>query len=443
MEAKKPLVGFYGDDFTGSSENLAQFHRNGLKTRLFLKVPSQESLLKAARDLDVVGFAGTARALDNSQIAAEIAPAFEALRALGCTFLQYKICSTFDSAPQVGNFGFAAEQIAGRAGKYDLVVLAATPDFGRYTAFGNHYAKFGSDVTRLDRHPSMSNHPRTPMKEADLRQHLNSLCSLEFANIFLPEIRDETTLAERLGNLFAEGKGVVFDGVDNRDLENIASALWEHHKKRPIFAVAAQGLAQLLGKHLAKQKDPLDLLEVPTSMSPASNLLVLSGSCAIQTGRQIDVAVQSGWVALELNPLELTDTRAVAHRIGLIKPQIMENLANKRPTVVYTARGNAMDRDQFADVPPQLIGEAYANLMVAARKETGIQRVVLAGGDSSSYAVRKSDAESLTIKVFDQVQHGHLCELMGGGLDGLEVLLKGGQVGDVDYFIRVLRGTEK
>lgn len=39
MSSTTPLVGFYGDDFTGSSENLAQFHRNGLKTRLFLKVP--------------------------------------------------------------------------------------------------------------------------------------------------------------------------------------------------------------------------------------------------------------------------------------------------------------------------------------------------------------------------------------------------------------------
>ncbi|WEJ08737.1 four-carbon acid sugar kinase family protein (plasmid) [Sinorhizobium sp. K101] len=113
MEGKRPLVGFYGDDFTGSSENLAQFHRNGLRTRLYLRVPSQEALAEAACDLDVVGFAGTARALDNSQITAEVFPAFKALQSLGCTFLQYKICSTFDSAPQVGNFGFAAEQLAG------------------------------------------------------------------------------------------------------------------------------------------------------------------------------------------------------------------------------------------------------------------------------------------------------------------------------------------
>lgn len=441
MTAPPPLVGFYGDDFTGSSENLAQFHRSGLKTRLFLKVPPLDVLREAARDLDVVGFAGTARALDNSQIIQEVTPAFDRLRALGCTFLQYKICSTFDSAPDVGNFAYVAEQIVGQSGAFDLVVLAATPDFGRFTAFGNHYAKFGFDVVRLDRHPSMSNHPRTPMKEADLREHLSRLCSLEFSNIHVPDLHGRE-LTARFERLLADKKGVIFDGIDNADLEIVAEVVWERHRDHPVFAIAAQGLAQLLGQHLAKQKADGDLLEVQTTIAPASDLLVLSGSCAIQTGKQIDVAQQAGWAVIELNPNELTDSKAVARKVDELKPRIMENLTSQRPTIVFTARGNDMDREAFADVPPQLIGEAYANLMIAARKEARTQRVVLAGGDSSSYAVRKSDAVSLTIKVFDRVQHGHLCELMGGGLDGLEVLLKGGQVGDDDYFIRVLNGTE-
>lgn len=441
MSSTTPLVGFYGDDFTGSSENLAQFHRNGLKTRLFLKVPPIDVLTVAAKDLDVVGFAGTARALDNSQIMPEVAPALQALRALGCTFVQYKICSTFDSAPDVGNFAYVAEQMVEGDGDVDLFVLAATPDFGRYTAFGNHYAKFGSDVVRLDRHPSMSNHPRTPMKEADLREHLSKLCTRAFSNIHVTDIRGRD-LKSRYAKLLNDKIGVIFDGIDNSDLEIVAEAVWERHKERPVFAIAAQGLAQLLGKHLARQKVPGELIEVRTTIAPASNLLVLSGSCAIQTGKQIDAAERSGWATIELNPRELADSDAVARKVDELKPRILENLTSGRPTIVFTARGNDMDREAFEDVPPHLIGEAYANLMIAARKEARTQRVVLAGGDSSSYAVRKSDADSLTIKVFDRVQHGHLCELMGGGLDGLEVLLKGGQVGDDDYFIRVLNGTE-
>ncbi|WP_075293063.1 four-carbon acid sugar kinase family protein [Pararhizobium arenae] len=440
MQTVGPVVGFYGDDFTGSSENLAQFHRSGLKTRLFLKMPSADELKKATRGLDVVGFAGTARALSNRDIVAEVSPAFEALRSLGCRFLQYKICSTFDSAPDVGNFGYVAEHMM-RDGE-SLAVLAATPDFGRYTAFGNHYARFGKDILRLDRHPSMSNHPRTPMAEADLREHLRSLCSLPFVNVLLPDLRNPALLAERLEAAAHRGEGAIFDGVDNEDLELVSAALWDSLQARPVFALAAQGLAQLLGKRIARERSAADLVAVSTTVSAARNLLVLSGSCAIQTGRQIDVAEKQGWALLEVNPTRLKDDSDVAQQVEALKPLIAENIARCRPTVVYTARGNEMDRSRFEDVPPQLIGACYARLMIEARKEADVQRIVLAGGDSSSYAMRSSDASSLTIKVFDGEQHGHLCELMGGGLDGLEVLLKGGQVGDDDYLLRMLNGTE-
>ena len=44
---------------------------------------------------------------------------------------------------------------------------------GRYTIFGTHFARYGigSDgaIYRLDRHPSISKHPVTPMTVADLQ----------------------------------------------------------------------------------------------------------------------------------------------------------------------------------------------------------------------------------------------------------------------------------
>ncbi len=443
MSAARPLVGFYGDDFTGSSENLAQFHRNGLRTRLYLKVPPLDALFRAAETLDVIGIAGTARAMSREEMMAEIEPAFEALKALGCQIHQYKICSTFDSAPDMGNFGFAAERITGEGRDFDVAVLAATPDFGRYTAFGNHYARFGGDVLRLDRHPSMCNHPRTPMREADLRRHLETLCALPFANVHLSEIASPETLMARTAALFDAGKGIIFDGVANDDVAAVARALWERSPEHPLFAIAAQGFAQHLGKHLASLKPAGALQRVQTVIPPVENLAVLSGSCAIQTGRQIDTALAAGWAGIELDPSRLDDERAAASAADAIAPRLIENLSTGRPTIVYTARGNAMRRDEFQDIPPHLIGQVYASLMLAARRETGLPRVVLAGGDSSSYCIRRSDADALTIKVFDEVQQSHLCGLISANspLDGVEVLLKGGQVGNDDYFLRALKGT--
>src|SRR5438067_9472535 len=53
-------------------------------------------------------------------------------------------------------------------------LVVGAPSLGRYCVFGNLFARCGgeSDPYRLDRHPSMSRHPTTPMDEADLRLHL-------------------------------------------------------------------------------------------------------------------------------------------------------------------------------------------------------------------------------------------------------------------------------
>lgn len=196
---------FYGDDFTGSSENLAQFHRSGVKGKLYLSRPSAQTAATDSRSYDVLGFAGTARALSGVELDEELDSAFSIMRTLDSPLIQYKICSTFDSSPTVGSYGAVLARAAAHFGKRDVPVLAATPDFGRYTCFGNHFARFADGIERLDRHPSMSRHPRTPMLEADLRMHLAGQTDKEFVNVTLPAIRNRSAMDERVFKAFQEG----------------------------------------------------------------------------------------------------------------------------------------------------------------------------------------------------------------------------------------------
>ncbi|WP_275593005.1 four-carbon acid sugar kinase family protein [Rhizobium sp. C104] len=87
---------FYGDDFTGSSENLAQFHRSGVKGKLYLARPSAQTASTDALSYDVLGFAGTARALSGVELDEELDSAFSIMRTLNSPLIQYKICSTFE-----------------------------------------------------------------------------------------------------------------------------------------------------------------------------------------------------------------------------------------------------------------------------------------------------------------------------------------------------------
>jgi 3-oxoisoapionate kinase len=210
------------------------------------------------------------------------------------------------------------------------------------------------------------------------------------------------------------------------------------------LALAAQGLAQNLGAHLAESGIAIDLQDVQTVIQPVDRLLVLSGSCALQNGRQIDAAEAAGWKMVPLNPALLVDERHRAETMGQIMPVLADALERRRPVVVYTARGHEGRLESGDDVPAPTLGAVYSDLAKTLRAQVALQRVVFAGGDSSSYAVRVSGALALEISVFDKEQNSHVCRLSAPGdasLDGLEVMLKGGQIGSEDYFLRALSGT--
>ena len=71
-----------------------------------------------------------------------------------------------------------------------------------------------------------------------------------------------------------------------------------------------------------------------------------------------------------------------------------------------------------------------------------LQRVLLSGGDTSSQVTQVLAPDALTIAA-RLAPGAPLCKLHSStaGLDGMEVALKGGQMGDVHFFDRARRGS--
>ena len=174
---RKLLIAFYGDDFTGSTDALEFLTRAGAKTVLFIEPPTIDQLSRYP-DLDAFGVAGITRSLAPGEMEKVLRPAFRQLAALKPTHVHYKVCSTFDSSPDVGSIGKAMDVGAGIFNSRFIPLVVGAPALGRYCVFGNLFARMGigSDgiIYRLDRHPSMSKHPVTPSDESDLRLHLSS-----------------------------------------------------------------------------------------------------------------------------------------------------------------------------------------------------------------------------------------------------------------------------
>lgn len=434
------LAAFYGDDFTGSTENLAQFSRHGLRGRLFFSCTNRDAILAMASELDVVGLAGTARALSPTEMTREVEPAFDILAALEPMLKQYKVCSTFDSSPSRGSIGHVMELARQRWRGCALPVMPATPDFGRFTAFSHLFTRYQGTVCRLDQNPAMAHHPSTPMDEADLRRHLTRQTSIAAAEVTLLDYREADRGWERLREATERQQFVIMDATDQEELQHAAEMILRLADEKELLAVAAQGLADALGRIVAREicgREPL-----PTVYPGVARLLVFSGSCSPQTRAQLDDFAAHGAELLLLSPEQaIEDPQRLSDELAV---RIRSAFEAGRDVAVTTTKSEAdIARTLPAEKLAQAVGGIFASLARELRQSIDIPRIVFAGGDTSSHAMRQIDAEALELVAFDEAQGGHLCRLVAPGshLDELELVLKGGQIGEKNFFSRVRRGT--
>ncbi|WP_350350105.1 four-carbon acid sugar kinase family protein [Microbacterium sp. A8/3-1] len=407
---------FYGDDFTGSVDALLQFARRGWSGRLFTTLPTPEALHAAAQAVDVVGIAGIARSLSPEQMDAEVIPALRALVATGAPIVQYKACSTADSAPEVGSLGRVIELGREIVAPHPVPMLFAQPDFGRFTLFGTHFASEDGVVHRLDRQPTMSSHPSTPMTEADLAIHIGRQTALPIGAVSLTVYAD---LAERLRH--ADAAGVVLDAVTDADLVTVGAALRD--LPVPVFAIGSGGLSQGIAAAAPGTSAP-----VPVATPAAGAVLVVSGSRSPQTRRQAEAAAAAGWLVQPL-PLDVADAAEAAQ-------DAVVALSSGRGVVFTSADADASGAGERPIL--EAIAEASAIIVKAAAQARAARRVIVCGGDTSSRITRLLGIEALSIAANPW---GNVVLLRphatDPAIDGLELLLKGGQVGADTLFLDV------
>ncbi|QEE29867.1 four-carbon acid sugar kinase family protein [Terriglobus albidus] len=417
------LYTYYGDDFTGSTDVLEQLARGGIPSALFLAPPTVEDLALVP-GLRAYGIAGESRSQSPEWMKQNLPTVFRSLQAAGAPITHYKVCSTFDSSPQIGSIGCAMEIGREIFQGHMVPIVVGAPHLRRYVWRRRLYAA-GPDgrVLRIDRHP-MSRHPVTPMCEADLRRHLCAQTTLRIDHVDYRNIRrgdDFTAFAK------AEAAGadaVLFDTVRSPELSAIGRLLWQVARQRQRFAVGSSGLTAALVE--AWRDMGLDsALRSDTLLPPKTRrpLLVLSGSCSVATERQLRWALAHDFVGIALHPEELLED---TNRQHVIVAQAIQSIRQGRDTVLYSAMGAVSGPASGSS-----LGELLGIMMRQIAQATNISRVLLCGGDTSSHAVRQLGLRALTWQANLHIGVP-LCRTHGA-LD-IELALKGGQMGDDDFF---------
>lgn len=429
------LLAYYGDDFTGSTDALEFLSRAGARTALFIEPPTPAQLA-AYPGLTAIGVAGLTRAMPPAAMQTALAPAFARLRALGPRHVHYKVCSTFDSSPTVGSIGRAIEVGRSVFNNPFVPLLVAAPALGRYCAFGNLFARLGigssGGIFRLDRHPSMSRHPVTPADESDLRLHLGRQTNLKIGLLDILQITHPLTeiQAALAAQVQAGAEIILFDALYEEQLLAIGAAIDGcAAAPEPLFSVGSSGIEMALGQLWATNGTLTPVTQWP-SPGPAEPLLVVSGSCSPVTAGQVAWAKAHGFAEVVL------DAQALAagdeHEVAAYQQQTSNLLRQNQSIIVHTNGGAASPTQNLS---AEKLGTALGHIAREAVRQTGVRRVVVAGGDTSSYAARAMGIEA--VEMLAPLYPGApLCRATAPGspLHGVEVNFKGGQVGAPEYF---------
>ncbi len=408
------MIGVIADDVTGATDVAAALSRAGLRTLLSLTADLGDDIADADADAIVIGLKTRSNAVPDA--VAQSLEAMSALRRVGADRFYFKYCSTFDSTAE-GNIGPVTEALADELGARLVVTTPAAPMHGR-TVYRGHL--FVGDSLLNETH--MRHHPVTPMLDSSVPRLLEpqvsgavGLLPLEVVRAGVEAIRTAVTDAERAGT-----RHLVVDSVSDGDLAAVAEAVED--------AALLAGSAGLIGA-IGLRRGGTDRA---ATRPPVGATAILAGSCSRRTLEQIARFRENGGEAYQL-VAEPGDTAADLAADALAWWDARPDAAS---ALIYSS-SPAEERDPRIPDAGALYEET-AGLLATQLADRGLQRMLIAGGETSGEVVR-----ALGMKVAVVGEEAALgAPWIQDPQRDLHLVLKSGNFGEPDFFVDVARSGE-
>ena len=225
--------------------------------------------------------------------------------------------------------------------------------------------------------------------------------------------------------LLARPAGVLFDVASPANLRVLGPLLRRAAGDGTLLAAGPSSVVDALGAGDG------GMSPVAAGIAPARTpVLGIAGSLSPLTARQ--VAAATAYVHHAVPPVRLLD--ATAREAAA--QAVAADLRAGRHALVVTAAQDAANSDG------RRIAQATGQLLAEVLTRVPLSRVGIAGGDTSSHAVQALDAWGLSHRA--RIAPGvALCRLHSErpALDGMELMLKGGQMGGESLFDDLVHGT--
>ena len=404
------VLGCIADDFTGASDAASFLVKGGMSVLLYNGIPNPEAAaFIAEKSPQAMVIALKSRTQERDQAVEDSLRAAEFLKTQGVEQFYFKYCSTFDSTPE-GNIGPVADALMEWTGVPYSILCPALPANGRTVEDGRLFVN-GVPLGES----SMRNHPLTPMWDSRIQKLMESQSRYPCLTLkteptkqpfyWIPDYRtdeDGARIAERFGDLkFLTG----------------GSGLLEHLARRWV------------GKRGGAERIP--------ESSTEGKAILLAGSCSRATLEQIEEYQKNGLVSLKLDPQELLENFESMERIW-------EHIkkAGDQPVLIYSSdkpvkvrQYQVYGKERVAAV----LEQTQAALAVLA-VQAGYKRIIVAGGETSG-AVTKALGFS-AYEIAESVAPG-VPVMIPMERPDIRLVLKSGNFGQRDFFLRALERTRK
>ena len=233
----------------------------------------------------------------------------------------------------------------------------------------------------------------------------------------------------------------MFDVIDSATQDEVGRQLARLVGRAP-FVVGSSGVEYALASEWVRT-GVIGGEAAFAAPGPADRIAVVSGSCSATTARQIRYAATQGFDTHGVDPKRLAVGDQAAEQDAVDAG--LASLARGRSVILHTALGPDTDvGDEVSNGGGRhAIGAGLGHILHALAERAALRRVVIAGGDTSSHALREMSIYALTTRLpLPSTPGSPLCLAHSDDVnfDGLEIALKGGQVGNDDYFCRIKAG---
>ncbi|MBX3062728.1 MAG: four-carbon acid sugar kinase family protein [Anaerolineae bacterium] len=415
------IIGVVADDITGANDIGIMFAKSGYLAHVY-RYDSIEGVDLAVPDVCIID---TNSRLDPAAVAYnKVYAATKALQQAGCQQFHNKTCSVFR-----GNIGAEFDAMLDALGQEFAVVILGFPKNGRITVDGIHYVH----GVRLEE-SEFQRDPVHPMRQSNLVDILQAQTKRRVGLINAETIR-QGKLRPTLEQMRSDYNYVILDVADQQMLTTIAVAVYDY----PVLC-GSSAIAEALPAHWQKSHNAQT---IPIPPSTGAGVLCAAGSLMPQTAAQVDFLQKQGVPTFTLNPLRLFSDQA--QELNALVDKLVATLNEGKdvlfhpestPEIVDEMRSVGAERGLSLAEVSRLVSTAIAEVVAMTIKRTRVNRLLIAGGETSAAVCQRLGIKGL--QIYEEIQPG-LPICLSLEAPPTLLVLKSGSFGSSDFFAKAIQ----